>query len=83
MPIGSPIAYRDADDDAYSDAHMDFLRGAYKGLIRQQSVPSKDSLREMSMEGGMIISIYLDRWGTYNGLLLLRWMLVWIYNFRY
>ena len=49
---------------------------AYKGLIRQQSVPSKDFLREMSMEGGMITSIYLVRWGAYSGLLLLRWMLV-------
>ena len=51
---------------------------AYKGLIRQQSVPSKDSLREMSMEDGMVTSISLDRWGAYSGLLLLRWMLVWI-----
>ena len=51
---------------------------AYKGLIRQQSEPSKGFLRETSMEDGMVISIYLDRWGACSGLLLLRWMLVWI-----
>ena len=51
---------------------------AYKGLIRQQSEPSKDFLRETSTEDGMVTSISLDRWGAYSGPLLLRWVIVWI-----